>query len=200
MAKKSSNSRNAIRQRARKRRRKQQLIPTLVMVGLGLALIGIAWYFVAAPGSAQTGVSYSPEDVVYDQPLHAIHEMTGSTVNQINFLPKDGPQPKIAVSEDFFNFGVIGPTDVVTHDFVIANVGEAPLTIHRAYTTCGCTTADFTSTVIPPGKVAIVTMRLDAGYHDVRGQTVRRGIIIENNDPRNPQVELWAQATVRNEP
>ena len=199
MSKKSSNSRRAIRERARKRRRKQQLIPTLVMVGLGLALIGIAWYFVASPGAAQTGVSYSPEDVVYDQPLHAIHEMTGSTVNQINFLPKDGPQPEIAVSEDFYNFGVIGPTDVVTHDFVIANVGEAPLTIYRAYTTCGCTTADFTSTVIPPGKVVVVTMTLDAGYHDVRGQTVRRGIIIENNDPRNPQVELWAQATVRNE-
>jgi hypothetical protein len=86
---------------------------------------------------------------------------------------------------------------VVTYDFAITNLGEAPLTISRVYTTCGCTTADFTATVIPPGKVSIVTMRLDAGFHDVRGQTVRRGIIIENNDPKSPQVEIWTQATVR---
>lgn len=200
MAKKSSGKRQAIRARARKRRRQQQLLPTLLLVGLGLALIGMSWYVIADPGSAQTGVSYSPEDVVYDQPLHAIHEMDGSTVGQITFLPKDGPQPKIAVSEDFYNFGSVGPTDVVTYDFVIANQGDAPLTIYRAYTTCGCTTADFTATVIPPGKVAVVTMTLDAGYHDVRGQTVRRGIIIENNDPKTPQVELWAQASVQTSP
>ncbi len=201
MAKRSSpSSLQAIRERARKRRRKQQLLPTLIMVGLGLTLIAAAWYFIAAPKSAQTGITYDPADVVYGEPLHAIHEMDGSTVNQIAFLPQDGPQPEIAVSEDFYDFGVIGPSEVVTHDFVIANLGEAPLTIHRAYTTCGCTTADFSATVIPPGKVAIVTMTLDAGYHDVRGQTVRRGIIIENNDPQNPQVELWAQAAVRSTP
>ena len=93
--------------------------------------------------------------------------------------------------------GSIGPTDVVTYDFVITNMGEAPLTINRAYTTCGCTTASFTATVIPPGKVSLITMRMDAGYHDVRGQTVRRGIIIENNDLETPQVEIWAEASVR---
>jgi hypothetical protein len=42
-------------------------------------------------------------------------------------------------------------------------------------------------------------MNFDAGFHDARGQTVRRGIIIENNDPTNPQIELWAQASVRDQ-
>jgi hypothetical protein len=74
------------------------------------------------------------------------------------------------------------------------------LTIHRAYTTCGCTTAEFSSTVIPTGKVAVMKIVLDAGFHDVRGQTVRRGVIIENNDPNNSQIEIWTQAKVRNEP
>jgi len=200
MVNSQSSSKQAILDRTRKRRQRQKLIPTILMTSFGVILIGLAVYFIAVAGSTKASFGYQPEDVVYDQPLNAIHEMDGTTVDQIAFLPSDGPQPKIAVSEDFHDFGNIGPTDVVTYDFVIANQGEAPLTISRAYTTCGCTTAQFTATVIPPGKVAVVTMTLDAGYHDVRGQTVRRGIIIENNDPKNPQAELWAQASVRNTP
>ena len=200
MAKQTQISRRAIRERARKRRKQRRVLPAILVVAVGVGLIGGAWYLLTGRSSAQTGLEYSSEDVVYDQPLTAVHEMEPPNLASIPFLPKDEPQPKISVSEDFYNFGSVGPTDVVTYDFVIANMGEAPLTINRAYTTCGCTTADFTATVIPPGKVSVVTMRLDAGFHDVRGQTVRRGIIIENNDPKNPQVEIWAQAAVRHTP
>jgi hypothetical protein len=200
MAKRTQMSRRAIRERARKRRQQRRILPTILLVAIGVGLIGAAWYLLAGRSSAQTGFEINSEDVVYDQPLTAVHEMEPPNLESIPFLPKDGPQPKIGVSEDFSNLGSIGPTDVVTYDFAITNQGEAPLTINRAYTTCGCTTAEFTATVIPPGKVSVVTMRLDAGFHDVRGQTVRRGIIIENNDPNNPQVELWAQAAVRRTP
>lgn len=200
MAKNTQVSRRAIREGAQKRRKQRRILPAILFVALGIGLIGATWYLLADRTSAQTGFEVNSEDVVYDQSLTAIHEMEPPNLASIPFLPKDGPQPKIALSEDFFNLGSIGPTDVVTHDFSITNLGEAPLTINRAYTTCGCTTADFTATVIPPGKVSVVTMRLDAGFHDVRGQTVRRGIIIENNDPKNPQVEIWAQATVRRTP
>ncbi len=117
----------------------------------------------------------------------------------IPLLPKDDPQPQIVVNEQFFDFGNIGATDVVRRVFVIANTGDAPLTISRAYTTCGCTTADFTSAVIPPGKVSIMTIVLDAGFHDVRGQTVRRGVIIENNDPKHSSTEIWIQASVQSQ-
>ncbi len=196
----NSTSKQAIRERAQKRRQRQKLIPTILITSLGVILIGFAVYFIVDFGPANDSSNYDEDDTVYDQPLFVIHEMDGSTIDQISFLPKDDPQPKIVVSEDFYNFGSIGPSDVVKRDFVITNQGDAPLTISRAYTTCGCTTAEFTGTVIPPGKVVIVTMVLDAGYHDVRGQTVRRGIIIENNDPKNPQVELWAQASVLNSP
>ena len=191
-------SRSAIRERTSKRRQRQQLGPVIGMVIGGLLLIATAWYLLGGGGSATASFEYTPEDVVYGLSMVVGHEMGGATLDSIPFLPKEDPQPKIALLEDFFSFGVIGATDVVRHDFVIANQGDAPLTISRAYTTCGCTTAEFTATVIPAGKVVIVTMILDAGFHDVAGQTVRRGIIIENNDHKNPQVELWAQASVPN--
>jgi hypothetical protein len=199
MVLKYSNSIKAIRERTLKKSQKQRTTLGLVVAGLGIVLIGLAWYFIADPGSAQASFEYSVNEIAYDQPIQAIHEMGGSGFDAVPFLPKDGPQPKIVLLEDLFNFGSVGATEIATHDFVIVNQGNAPLTISRAYTTCGCTVADFTATVIPPGKVAIVTMKYDAGFHDARGQTVRRGIIIENNDPKNPQVELWAQATVLND-
>jgi hypothetical protein len=196
----TKNAQQTIRERSLQQRQKQRMLPIMILIALGLILLGAAWYFVAYFWSAQASIEYTPNDISYNQPIKAVHEMGGSRLDSVSFLPKDGPQPRIELSEDFHNFGSVGSSDVVDHAFVIANRGEAPLTISRAYTTCGCTTAEFSASVIPPGKVSIVTMVYDAGFHDARGQTVRRGIIIENNDPRNPQVEVWAQATVRNIP
>lgn len=192
-------SRKEIRNRARKRQKSQKRIPQ-VIIAAGLLLIAASVYWVVSQRSTKATLDYDPEDIVNDLPLHAVHEMEPFNPASISFLPKDGPQPKIAVSESFFDFGSVGATEVVQHDFVIANQGDAPLTISRAYTTCGCTTADFTSSVIPPGKVVIMTLIFDAGFHDARGQTVRRGVIIENNDPNNSQAEIWTQAAVSDTP
>jgi hypothetical protein len=182
----------------RKQARRRKLFTSGFLVVAGVGLVGSAIWLVTQDNSvATTDIQYSQEDISYEQPLHAVHEMGAGP--PIPFLPRDGPQPGIAVNERFFDFGSVGATEVVTREFVIANLGEAPLTISRAYTTCGCTTADFTSSVIPPGMVSIVTLTLDAGFHDVRGQTVRRGIIIENNDPELPAAEIWVEASVRTE-
>jgi hypothetical protein len=196
MAKSTSLSRREIRERARRQKQNQRNIQIGIIV-IGVLLVVVSGYWLWSNNqNTLAKTDYSPEDVVYAQPFQAIHEMDGSKLGAIPFLPKDGPQPKIAVSEDFYNFGSIGPQDVVTYEFAIFNQGNAPLTISRAYTTCGCTIADFTAAAIPPGKVALMTLRLDAGFHDVAGQTVRRGVIIENNDPNNPQMEIWVQAAV----
>lgn len=197
MAKSTAIQQREIRAQIRRRKQTRKRVQIgLIGFGAVLLLASVFWLVSANAGTTLSDATYQPEDVVYDSPLHAIHEMEGSKVNEIVFLPKDGPQPKIAFAEDFYNFGSIGAQDIVTYQFVIFNQGEAPLTIARAYTTCGCTTADFTATVIPPGKVSIMTLTLDAGFHDVAGQTVRRGVIIESNDPNSPESELWTQALV----
>ena len=187
------------RERIRKRKQRQALTP-LLYVAAGLLLMAGAYYAVTKQGVPKAALDYRPEDVVYGSPLLAVHEMESASLASIPFLPKDGPQPRIVVSEDFYNFGSIGLKEVAKHEFIIANLGDAPLTISRAYTTCGCTTAEFTATVIPPGKVVIMTLILDAGFHDVGGQTVTRGVIIENNDPDNPEIEIWTSASIRTTP
>lgn len=189
---------DARRERLTKRRRESQAKRYLSIA----ATVGGAALIVAAVISLRRGDSveptsfdYGPEDISYDKPIRAIHEMEAGP--PIPFLPKNVPQPQIEMNEVFHDFGSVGATEVITREFGIANMGEASLTISRAYTTCGCTTADFTSAVIPPGKVSVVTLRFDAGFHDTGGKTVRRGIIIENNDPDRPQAEYWVEASVR---
>ena len=177
---------------------------SFLKIGLGilgsLLLIGAGYGYWNNLQTAKAALfKYSPQDVVKDRPLRAEHShaMAGHIGGKISFLPKDQPQPEIAVSETLYDFGTIGPKDVVKQTFAIRNTGKGILTISNAYTTCGCTTADFSSSVIPAGKVALVTVTFDAGFHDTRGQAVRRGIIIENNDPNQSKVEIWIKANVR---
>ena len=171
---------------------------TILVVGLIVIALGAVIVWSSGDRTASAKLEYTSDQVVHDKPLHAVHEMEPSNLASIPFLAKGEPQPKINLPKTYYNFGSIGASEVVNYDFVIANTGNAPLTISRAYTTCGCTTADLTATVIPPGKVSIMTLTFDASVHDTRGKTVRRGVFIENNDPQNPQMEIWIQASVRN--
>ena len=163
------------------------------MVGL-VTVLSVGYFFLTGEPTAYAPIQYAEKDVAHGDAIHAVHQMKDGP--PIPFLSDDQPQPEISIPESFYDFGSLWPTAVVKHKFVIRNTGKAPLTISRAYTTCGCTKADITARVIPPGKLAVVSVRFDAGYHDTRGQTVRRGVIIENNARNDPKAELWVQASV----
>jgi hypothetical protein len=170
---------------ARKKRR-PAVYALVALLGVGLG----AYFGLTGASEPQ----YLPEDVVRAQPLYAVHEMGAGP--RIPLLPKGDAQPRIDIPQESYSFGRIGSRDVVTHTFVIRNAGEGPLIISRAYTTCGCTKARITARTIPPGKVALATVRFDAGFHDTRGQTVQRGLILETNDRDNPRAEIWVHASV----
>ena len=197
MSRSATLNRRARREAFQRKERQRKVITLSVMVvGLLLVAWGAFAYF-AGQSTNSDAMVYTPENVVYDQPILAIHEMGEGPA--IPFLPSDQAQPAILIPEKSYDFGSIGPKDIVEQQFIIRNNGEAPLTISRAYTTCGCTTAEISASVIPPGKVAEVTLVFDAGYHeDAAGQTVRRGLIIESNDPRQSKSEIWTQASIRN--
>ena len=170
----------------RKKRPFKKIAGILVVAG-----IAVAGYF---GFSEEVDPTYLPEDVVREGPIRAIHEMGSGP--RIPFLPEDQAQPEINIPRDSYNAGRVGPKAIVTKTFVIRNEGDAPLTISRAFTTCGCTTARITARVIPPGKVALASVRFDVGFHDTRGQTVQRALIIESNDRDNSRTEMWVHASV----
>jgi hypothetical protein len=177
------------------RKGKNRALPIAIGLAALVLVGGVAYSYVDDWRAAQSTVAYAPEDVVQRQPFTAIHQMGPGP--RIQFLPPNQPQPTIVVREGVHNFGTVGPREVVSETFAIRNDGKAPLTISRAFTTCGCTVAQITARVIPPGKVALATLRFDAGFHDARGQTVKRGLVIESNDRRRWKAEIWTKASVR---
>ena len=144
-------------------------------------------------------IKYLPEDVVYGEKIQAVHISGLMTKPQLySMVSKNSNEnPQMLISETFYDFGEVNSQQILTRTFIIANYGPTPLIIQRAYTTCGCTTANFTANEIPSGKVVLMTLLFDTSYHNQRGTTVRRGVIIETNDPEHPIQEIWIQAKVK---
>ncbi len=158
--------------------------------------LGLYLFFTFKAGPAAP--AFTASDVVYATPLHVDHHMDPETSKPpVTPERQAGDPPVAALSDRFFDFGEVDPPQVVTHAFSIRNNGGQSLVITGAHTTCGCTTADISATSIPPGKLALVTLRFDPAFHNLHGQTVRRGVMIETNDPQSPQVEIWIQAAIR---
>lgn len=166
---------------------------------LALALLaaagGVRWF-----NRLNAFQGYSPKNVVIDHPWRAVHEAANDFTGGA-MVPQPantaGAQPKLFLPLTFHDFGAVRYGARVSKEFVIINQGSAPLVIQRAYTTCGCTVADFTASTIPPGKAALITVTWDSSQHAPTATTIRRGVIILSNDPTQPQSEIWIQATIK---
>lgn len=182
-----------VRKKIRRSGNQKELIIALALIGAAILML-VSAALAASRRSTGAVAQVNSNDIVYGNQILAVHNMGNGP--KAKFLPPGDPQPAIEVPETFYDFGRIGAKDVVTRTFLVRNAGDAPLTISHAYTTCGCTVADISADVIPPGKAATVELRFDAGFHESAGQTVRRGLILESNDPNQPQAEIWIQADV----
>ncbi len=113
-------------------------------------------------------------------------------------VPPDQPQPDIDLPAVEYDFGVIlpGPGNV-SQVFYIQNTGTEPLEISNVVTSCGCTRALLSSSLIPPGTRADLTAIFDPDYHDTVGP-VKRVIWLETNDPDQPVSEISFSAVVQN--
>lgn len=86
--------------------------------------------------------------------------------------------PLVAV-DPIHDFGNLIKGQVETHAFVLRNTGSEPLTIERAFPSCGCTVAEFDRT-IPPGGEGKVHAVLDTTGITGKGTTAI-GIFVEGD-------------------
>jgi len=107
----------------------------------------------------------------------------------------EGPG-RIQLSPSELDLGPIPNTGPVSRTLKVRNVGRGWLEITGLSTSCGCTTAELSSRVIPPGHRADLTVTFDADYHPARGN-VTRLVWFVTNDPTQPWVEVRITADVR---
>lgn len=83
------------------------------------------------------------------------------------------------------NFGVFASdTAIVTHDFIFTNVGKAPLIIHQASASCGCTIPEYTLEPIMPGCTGKISVTYNG--KGKRPGVFRKSITIHNNGKQTP--------------
>ena len=83
------------------------------------------------------------------------------------------------------NFGVFAQdTAIVSHDFIFTNVGKAPLIIHQASASCGCTVPEYTLEPVMPGEKGKITVTYNGKGR--RPGIFRKSITIHNKGKQTP--------------
>jgi hypothetical protein len=101
--------------------------------------------------------------------------------------------PRIQFSEMEFDFGTVPSSDVLQHTFVVTNAGNAVLEISAVRAGCGCTTPGDWDRQIAPGKTGRIPIQFAPA--SFKGP-IKKNIVVESNDPRQPVVALHIQANV----
>ena len=96
------------------------------------------------------------------------------------------------LTHDFGSFSESDP--VVSCEFGFTNVGTAPLVIHQAISSCGCTVPDYTKSPIKPGERGAIKVTYN-GKGKFQGP-FRKVITVRSNAAENNKVNLFIQGTM----
>ena len=167
-----------------------------------LLIVGLSWI------GSQSRSAVSPAAAMVDEaellplakvvrPIRGFHDMSRlpHSAPVARTLPAGAPQPDLDVPVVRWDWGTIPAQPPVAQTFPIQNRGNEPLLVSNVTTSCGCTIADLSSSVIPPGQRADLLVVFDPAYHETVGP-VTRVVWVETNDPDTPLLELRLDADV----
>ncbi|MFM8735219.1 MAG: DUF1573 domain-containing protein [Pirellulales bacterium] len=113
-----------------------------------------------------------------------------------------GPAPAAETPETRHAFGTIGTGSTGSHEFVVRNAGDAPLTLRRGATSCTCTVSDFDEAeggspdgvkVVPPGDTTRIRVQWKGKGP---GGPFRQQATIVSDDPRRPELVFVVEGVV----
>ena len=100
--------------------------------------------------------------------------------------------PKIECPNPLFDFGEHENVGELKHDFIIRNSGGGVLKLEKVKPTCMCTIAQPKKTELGPGEETTLGV-----IFRINGRTGKqsKGIVVESNDPDQPQLRLKISGT-----
>lgn len=98
----------------------------------------------------------------------------------------------ITFDKTTFDYGTIKPGADGTRFFTVTNTGDKPLVISNVKPSCGCTTPEFSTDPIMPGKSA----KIKVGYNTALNGGFNKMIEVFSNDPANSRSVIYIKGNV----
>lgn len=104
-----------------------------------------------------------------------------------------GDGARIVFANPVFDFGRLANGEVVRHDFVFTNAGDAVLEVTAVHASCGCTTTGEWSRRVEPGQTGTIPIQFNSGTFS---GTILKTATVQCNDKTQPTVTLQIKATI----
>ena len=101
--------------------------------------------------------------------------------NSANEQIEDVKAPIIAIEKDFFDFGELNQNESISTDFLIKNIGNAPLLVRSVKGSCGCTVAEWPKELIEVGESAKIKVTFSSGTK--KGRQNKTVTLVTNSIP-----------------
>jgi len=98
----------------------------------------------------------------------------------------------ITFDKTTFDYGTIKPNSDGTRYFNVTNTGDKPLVLSNVKASCGCTTPQFSTDPIMPGKSA----KIKVGYNTAINGGFNKMIEVFSNDPANSRTVIYIKGNV----
>ena len=96
-------------------------------------------------------------------------------------------KPKMVFEAPTFDFGKIYIGENVVHRFVFKNSGPGELVINSVKSSCGCTAAVVSKTILPKGETGELEVKFNPGHFVGK---VTKSVMVNSNDPENPKCKV----------
>ena len=113
--------------------------------------------------------------------------------NSSNTSDLQAEVPQAEVPETVFRFGNIERGTTMSHVFIVKNVGNSPLYVEVASTTCKCTVGNLSTNEILPGEESEVLLEWMA---KTPPSPFRHGAILSTTDPNQSSINLTVEGQV----
>lgn len=101
--------------------------------------------------------------------------------------------PNIVFDQPVYDFGRVAQGKNIEHVFSFRNTGDAPATINKVESSCGCTVANVTRRLVKPGARGEIKATFNST--DFGGQ-VAKEVYVHSNDPRRGIITLTMKGLV----
>jgi hypothetical protein len=116
------------------------------------------------------------------------------TPNPTAGAPTNAASARIEFASTVYDFGKVVVGEVVRHDFIFTNAGDAPLDISGVYPKCGCTIAGAWSRHVDPGQTGVIPLEFNSSHFG--GLSVTKEAVVMTSDRAHTAVTLQLRGSI----